>query len=39
MIQNGTLNPDRTLNMETAHRLGWDKQLEERARPAPQPPE
>jgi hypothetical protein len=39
MIQNGTLNPDRTLNMETAHRLGWDKQLEERARPAPQPTE
>jgi len=23
---NGTLNPDGTINLETAHRLGWDKQ-------------
>ena len=37
LIQNGTLNPDGTVNMETARRLGWDKEWEKRARPAPQP--
>ncbi|HSD71397.1 MAG TPA: hypothetical protein VLE54_01330, partial [Thermoanaerobaculia bacterium] len=25
LIQNGTYKPDGTVNMETAHRLGWDK--------------
>jgi hypothetical protein len=25
LIQNGTYNPDGTVNMETAQRLGWDK--------------
>jgi hypothetical protein len=25
MIQNGTLNPDGTVNVDTARRLGWDK--------------
>lgn len=39
MIQNGTLNPDGTVNMETAKRLGWDKEWEKRERPAPQPAE
>ena len=37
MIQNGTLKPDGTVNMETARRLGWDKEWEKRGRPAPQP--
>ena len=37
LIQNGTLKPDGTVNMETARRLGWDTEWEERARPAPQP--
>jgi hypothetical protein len=37
MIQNGTLNPDGTVNMETARRLGWDKEWEKRERLAPQP--
>ena len=37
MIQNGTLNADGTVNMETARRLGWDRIWEERPRPAPQP--
>ena len=37
MIQNGTLNADGSINMETARRLGWDKEWEKRARPAPQP--
>ena len=36
MIQNRTLNPDGTVNMETARRLGWDKEWEKRSRPAPQ---
>jgi len=40
LIQNGTLNPDGTLNMETARRLGWDKEWEKRnppvALPAPE---
>ena len=39
MIQNGTLNPDGTVTMETARRLGWDKEWEKRGRPAPQPVE
>ena len=37
MIQNGTLNSDGTVNMETARRLGWDKEWEKRKPPAPQP--
>jgi hypothetical protein len=37
MIQNGTLNSDGTVNMETARRLGWDQEWEKRKRPAPQP--
>ena len=37
MIQNGTLNRDGTINMETARRLGWDKEWEKRRQPAPQP--
>jgi hypothetical protein len=36
MIQNGTLNPDGTVNMETARRLGWDKQWKKRSLPVPQ---
>lgn len=39
MIQNGTLNKDGTINMETARRLGWDKEWEKRRQPAPQPAE
>jgi hypothetical protein len=37
LISNGTYRPDGTVNMETARRLGWDKEWEKRARPAPQP--
>jgi hypothetical protein len=37
LISNGTYKPDGTVNMETARRLGWDKEWEKRARPAPQP--
>ena len=37
MIQNGTLRPDGTVNMETARRLGWDKEWEKRRQSAPQP--
>ena len=37
MIQNGTLNADGSVNMETARRLGWDKEWEKRARPAAPP--
>ena len=37
MIQNGTLKPDGTINMETARRLGWDKEWEMRRQPATQP--
>jgi hypothetical protein len=36
LITNGTYRPDGTVNMETARRLGWDKEWEKRARPAPQ---
>jgi hypothetical protein len=37
LVANGTYNPDGTVNMDTARRLGWDKIWEERFRPAPQP--
>jgi hypothetical protein len=37
LIQNGTLNSDGSINMETARRLGWDKEWEKRTLPAPQP--
>jgi hypothetical protein len=37
LIQNGTLNPDGTVNMETARRLGWDKEWEKRGAPEPRP--
>lgn len=37
LIQNGTYNADGTANMETAHRLGWDKVWEKRNPPAPAP--
>ena len=37
LISNGTYKPDGTVNMETARRLGWDKEWEKRERPAPQP--
>jgi hypothetical protein len=37
LVRNGTLNADGTVNMETARRLGWDKEWENRSRPAPQP--
>jgi hypothetical protein len=39
LVQNGTYNPDGSVNRETAHRLGWDKMWERRTRPAPQPVE
>jgi hypothetical protein len=39
LISNGTYQPDGTVNMETARRLGWDKEWEKRGRPAPQPAE
>jgi hypothetical protein len=38
MIQNGTLNPDGTVNLETARRLGWDKEWEKRSPPTTQQP-
>jgi hypothetical protein len=37
LISNGTYRPDGTVNLETARRLGWDKEWEKRERPAPQP--
>ena len=37
LISNGTYRPDGTVNMETAHRLGWDRIWEDRSRPTPQP--
>jgi hypothetical protein len=37
LITNGTYRPDGMVNMETAHRLGWDRVWEARARPQPQP--
>jgi hypothetical protein len=39
LISNGTYQPDGTVNMETARRLGWDKEWERRGVPAPQPTE
>lgn len=35
LIRNGTYRPDGAVNLETAHRLGWDRIWEERARPSP----
>lgn len=39
LMQNGTYRQDGTINMETAHRLGWDEswRAKERPRPAPSP--
>jgi hypothetical protein len=38
LIQNGTYKADGTINMETAHRLGWDRVWERDGRaPTPQP--
>ncbi|HEX9149098.1 MAG TPA: hypothetical protein VF958_08065, partial [Thermoanaerobaculia bacterium] len=37
LIDNGTYKPDGTVNMETAHRLGWDRRWEQDRTPAPQP--
>lgn len=39
LIQNGTYRPDGTVNVETAHRLGWDRIWQERERPTPALPE
>ena len=33
LIANGTYNPDGTVNMATAKRLGWDRVWEARQRP------
>jgi hypothetical protein len=38
LIENGTYNADGTVNIETAHRLGWDKEWEKSSKPAAQPP-
>jgi hypothetical protein len=37
LIQNGTYKADGTVNMETAHRNGWDRIWAERERPTPAP--
>jgi hypothetical protein len=37
LIENGTYRPDGKVNLETARRLGWDKNWEKRSRPAPEP--
>jgi len=37
LISNGTYTAEGKVNMETAHRLGWDKIWEQRLRPAPEP--
>ena len=37
LISNGTYRADGTVNMETARRLGWDREWEKRGRPDPQP--
>jgi hypothetical protein len=37
LIQNGTYKADGTVNMETAHRNGWDRIWAERERPEPAP--
>lgn len=39
LIATRIYNADGTVNMDTARRLGWDKEWEKRARPAPQPEE
>jgi hypothetical protein len=37
LISNGTYTAEGKVNMETAHRLGWDKIWQQRLRPAPEP--
>jgi hypothetical protein len=37
LIANGTYNPDGTVNMETAHRFGWDRLWAERSEELPSP--
>jgi hypothetical protein len=37
LIRNGTYREDGTVNMETAHRNGWDRIWAERERPQPAP--
>ncbi len=37
LIATGIYNADGTVNMETARRLGWEKEWEKRERPTPQP--
>jgi hypothetical protein len=37
LISNGTYNADGTVNMETAKRLGWDKEWEKHEKPSPGP--
>ena len=37
LIRNGTYKPDGTVNMETAHRLGWDRVWAEREQPRAEP--
>jgi hypothetical protein len=37
LIQNGTYKADGTVNMETAHRLGWDRIWEAKGHPQPRP--
>ena len=39
LIANGTYLPDGTVNMETARRLGWDKEWTQGTRPTPRPTE
>jgi hypothetical protein len=38
LISNGTYRSDGTVNTETARRLGWDKEWEERGKPVAWPP-
>jgi hypothetical protein len=38
LVSNGTYHPDGTVNMETARRLGWDKEWEKHGQPVTQPP-
>jgi hypothetical protein len=38
LIENGTYNANGTVNMETARRLGWDKEWEKGGKPVAQPP-
>ena len=37
LIRNGTYKEDGTVNMETAHRLGWDRIWEAKGHPQPRP--